>query len=474
MKNHFKILQEVRDMKKLSVVFVALTMVFTFSVAAIAAQALFYSEKERLSVPPTKELEVYGSVRVGTYWVTADKETNAASVTGFQYQGVGTNFDDSDLIWTLDDGATRFGVRFKSGKVGGNVEIRPRDRQTAGSFNDRNSIMRHWYGTYDIDNVGTLIVGQTWTPTYHPICNECLLGGGGFLDGFGDMGGSTRRAGLQLHMPINAVNGLLKLAALEPGWRASGSNPNNSFGGGAEGPAYAGLPTAFTTPPGGYLGQGNLSPVLQNANAAPSTWNNVDATIPMLEASLSAAFGPTSWVVRGAYGSFDAKDTATDSTQSIDTWMGAIDGSYGIGPFYVRASFYYGQNLAALGTQAPSSTNNFGFLPALYQNPTTRAVAVEDVDNYGWFGVAGYKFNDMVSVEAGYGQRIAKLNNPLNGFEDKDKHNAFVIFVPISITPAFVITPEILFADFDELKVDGQTVDRGKQQYYGIYWRIDL
>ena len=45
-------------MRKLSVVFVALALVVGFSVNAMAAQALFYSEKERLAVAPTKELEV--------------------------------------------------------------------------------------------------------------------------------------------------------------------------------------------------------------------------------------------------------------------------------------------------------------------------------------------------------------------------------------------------------------------------------
>ena len=117
-------------MRKLSVVFVALALVVGFSVNAMAAQALFYSEKERLATAPTKELEVYGSVRIGTYWITGDKESNSAgpnSATSYLRQG--QNFDDADLLWTLDEGSTRFGVRFKSGKIGANVEIRPRDNQ---------------------------------------------------------------------------------------------------------------------------------------------------------------------------------------------------------------------------------------------------------------------------------------------------------------------------------------------------------
>jgi hypothetical protein len=106
-------------------------------------------------------------------------------------------------------------------------------------------------------------------------------------------------------------------------------------------------------------------------------------------------------------------------------------------------------------------------------------VAVEDTDNWGWMVVAGFKINDMLSIEASYGERHAEQDNPLLGGTNEDTHNAFTIFMPISITPAFVITPEVLIADYDELTiVNGvgttQTVDRGKQMAFGIYWRIDF
>jgi hypothetical protein len=460
-------------MRKLSVVFVALALVVGFSVNAMAAQALFYSEKERLATAPTKELEVYGSVRFGTYWFTGDKEQNNAAVSSTRYQLSGQNFDDSDLLWTIDEGSTRFGVRFKSGKVGANVEIRPRDNQTGGERNSSNGLMRHWYGSYDM-GFGTVLFGQTWTPTFNPICNECLLGGGGFLDGFGDFGGSARRPGIQMHMPIKSVNGLLKLAALEPSWRATGTAA------GANAPAWSGLPQITTTTP--YLGAGQLNPnpQLRGLGAATASYTQVDVTIPMLEASLSAAFGPTTWTLVGGYGSFDVKSTATDQSESIDTYVLGLDGTYGMGPFYLRGKFYYGQNLAALGTQAPSSNSNFGFLPAVYQN-AAGAVGVEDVENWGWFGVIGFKFNDMISLEAGYGERHAKMDDPLvSGFTNEDTHRGWTVFMPISITPAFVITPEILYADYDELSTVGPdgltrgTVDRGKAMAFGIYWRIDF
>ena len=113
------------------------------------------------------------------------------------------------------------------------------------------------------------------------------------------------------------------------------------------------------------------------------------------------------------------------------------------------------------------------FTPSLFTD-ASGAVQVEDTDNWGWFAVAGFKVNDMLSIEAGYGERHAEQDNPLLSVTNEDTHNAFVIFAPISITPAFVITPEVLIADYDELTINNQTVDRGKQMAFGIYWRIDF
>jgi len=382
-------------MRKLSVVFVALALVVGFSVNAMAAQALFYTEKERLPTAPTKELELYGSVRVQTYWQDINPDVGR---------------DDSDLIWNLDDGSSRFGVRFKSGKVGANVEIRPRDQQVPGNYGSfgRTTLLRHWYGTYDM-GFGTFLVGYTWTPTFNPICNECLVGGGGILDTYGDQGGSTRKAGLQLHMPISGINGLLKLALLEPTTFANAGST------------------------------GNVSVVTLGAGTA-ATFTDIDTTIPAIEASLAGAFGPLRFTVRGGYNTVDIEDTASNASESIDSWLGALDLTYSIGPFYLRGVGYLGQNLAAFGGHSPSSVSAYGALPTLY--PT----GVEDTDNWGWFAVAGFKFNDMRSVKAGYGQRFAEQDTPAP-FTNEDDKSAFVVFVPISVTPAFVITHELIWTD---------------------------
>jgi hypothetical protein len=411
-------------MRKLGILFVVMALVIGFSATAMAQQKLFYTEKERLPTAPTKELEVYGSVRMNTFIQDLDKEN--ASATGFR-------FDDDDLIWDLDDGSSRFGVRFKSGKVGANVEIRPRDRQTIRtrtvSLGGQSDLMRHWYGSYDL-GFGTFILGQTWTPTFNPICNECLIGGGGVLDGYGDTGFTARAPGLQLHVPVPAIKGLFKFALLKP-----------------------------------YVDVGSTG---TGSQILTGDFADTDTTIPKIEASLSGAFGPLSFTVRGGYNTYDEANIVTDAEESVDAWVVAGDVTYSFGPFYIRGTGYWGQNIAVYGTGAPAVA--FGLFPTAL---VAGSSAIEDVDNWGWFGVAGFKFNDMISIEAGYGQRIAELD--VAGGTVKDDKAAFVVFLPISITPAFVITPEVLWTDEGELEVPGAaTVDRGNRLYYGVYWRIDF
>jgi hypothetical protein len=434
-------------MRKLIIVLVATAFVLGLCFSAMAQQRLFYMEKERLPVPPAKELEIYGSVRVMTYFADLDKENIGAQTLGVPPTG----FDDKDLTWALDDGSSRFGVRFRADKVGANVEIRPREQNRTG-YGGSTALLRHWYGTYDL-GWGTFLMGQTWTPTFNPICNECLLGGGGFLDGYGDLGGSARKAGLQLHMPVKAINGLLKLALLEP------TTQRQTIPGGLAS-AVQGFPT------------GALAGGIPTQGLVPAGWTSSDTTIPAIEASLASAFGPLRFTVRGGYNTYDVKNAATDQDESVDSYVLALDVTYSMGPIYVRGSAYMGQNMAAFGSQAPFSNFTHGFSPALY---TTAAgtVAVEDVDNFGWFGVVGFKITDMYTIEAGYGQRKSELDEP--GVTTwKEKKGAFVLLFPISVTRTFIITPELLWTDEGDFEGNGLKYDRGNRLYYGIYWRIDF
>ncbi len=78
-------------MRKLLVLLVAAAFVVSFSMPAIA------------------ETSFYGQVRMKTYIASQDEDAG----------------DDSDMNWVLDNGASRFGAKFKADDVSANVEIRP-------------------------------------------------------------------------------------------------------------------------------------------------------------------------------------------------------------------------------------------------------------------------------------------------------------------------------------------------------------
>jgi hypothetical protein len=411
-------------MRKLLILLVAAAFVFTMALPAMAQD---------------KKVDFYGSVRVQTYWQTLDKENN------------GTAYNDDDLRWSLDDGSSRFGARFKAGDMGANVEIRPRD-QNANSYGGSTNHLRHWYGSWDFGS-GTLIVGQTWTPTFHPICNECLVGGGGILDAYGDMGGSVRQAGMQFWFPMRSLNGMLKVALLEP---TTTRKPG--------GASAQGLPQALVPGPG-YL--------IYPGQAAIPVATDADTTIPAIEASLAMAFGNLDLYVRGGYNTYDLTAVATDQSESIDSWLFGIDFTYSMGPFYFRGLGYFGQNLAAFGSHAPNSNGTHGFSPSAFLNSGGN-IQIEDSDNTGFFGVVGFKFSDKVSLELGYGQRKVEQDNPTLNFSNEDKKSAWTVFLPITVAKGFTMTPEVLWTDEGDITVNGVTQDRGNTLRLGIYWRIDF
>jgi len=392
-------------MRKLLVLLVAAAFVFTMALPAMAADE--------------KKVELYGSVRVMTYITDFDKENS------------GVNFDDSDLVWTLDDGSSRFGARFKAGDIGANVELRPRFRASNGTSTDGSTgMLRQWHATWNF-GAGTLLLGQAYGPTFRPICNECLIGGGGFLDGYGDMGGSVREPGMQVWFPIKGLNGMLKLAALSP---AEDSNP-----------------------------------VVGDIASWAGAGTDTDFTLPQLEASLSMAFGPLDVGFRGLYKTFDFVNTDTDQDVSIDTYLLGIDVAYSMGPFYVKGLAYMAQNLYYMSS-AGAPQVNWIYKPASF---VATGIDLEDVDNTGWTVAAGFKFSDKVSFEASYGMKMAEQDRL--GVDYERDTSALTFLLPITIAKGFTMTPEVVLTDEGEEEIAGVGQgDRGNRAYYGIYWRIDF
>jgi len=372
-------------MRKLLVLLVAAAFVFTMALPAMAADE--------------STVTLYGSARMETFIQDFDKD-----VTG--------TFDDKDLVWRLDSSSSRFGARFKAGDIGANVEIRPNSA----------SDMRHWYGTWDFGS-GTLLLGQTWTPSFIPICDECMIGGGGFLSGYGDISGALRQGQIRLTFPMKAVNGSLVLAALTPTSKT---------------PAAVGIPL-------------------------PSA--DVDNTIPRLETALSFASGAISGKVVAGYGSFNVVDT-TNKDYSVDSYFLSANVTGAFGPFWLSLAGAFGQNMADYGYATPPGNTN---LTANFLNND-----INDVDQTRFAGELGFKLSDKVGLFFDYAM-YSEDRDAAGGTKDEDDKSAMAFGAIITVAKGFTMTPEIVITDEGKRTTAGlEGPDRGSQTYYGIYWQIDF
>ncbi|MBW2023354.1 MAG: porin [Deltaproteobacteria bacterium] len=397
-------------MKKIMLIALAAVLVVAFTAPAMAA---------------TKSVTFYGSARYMTYMTDVDKK---ASKTGY---------DDKDLTWSLDDGCTRFGASFKAGKIEGLVEIRPRDRQstrTRGmSVGGSMDFIRHWYGAYDF-GPAKLLVGQWWTPDFSPVSREVMLGGGGFMDGYGDAGNTARAPGFQIWVPLKSIDGMLKIGLLEP-YKDPGPGD----------PAIG--PTVFDSK------------------------EEMDTTLPKFTLGLSANFGALGIWVGGGYNTVKYVDSS-DKEESLDSWVAGLNLTYTMGPLYVKAHYDRNKNYSTYGTGGPQVA--FGLFPQDFGMGS-----IQDVTGWGFIGVLGFRFNEMISLEGGWGTREYKQDY-LNDEIELNDVSAYYFMLPIQIAKGFTITPEVLITDEGKCKGPGSAPtgvtygDRGSKKYYGAYWQIDF
>ena len=132
-------------MKKVVVLFAAVSFVVVSAVSGMASDWSFY-----------------GSARMSTFMYDESKEVS------------GTGFDERDLTWDLQPNS-RVGAKVKDGPIGARIEFSP----------EANKMVRLFYGTWKL-GVSTILVGQDYTPVYYPIssqagrCDAALKGYGVF------------------------------------------------------------------------------------------------------------------------------------------------------------------------------------------------------------------------------------------------------------------------------------------------------
>jgi len=241
-----------------------------FLILAVVALAVAFT------VPARADVNFYGFIRFQTYMKDVSKEATALKL-----------FDDSDLVWKMDDGDSRFGARFKSGDFSANVELRPRS----------DALERQWNASWNF-GAGTLSIGHMWSPEFSCIAGSAYIPG--TLGGYGDPGCTVRDDMVQLSI------GGLKLALVTP--RTAGFGKT---GGGDQ------SVTGFT---------------------------DTDASLPKIAAAYSLNAGPAAIKLFGGYQTYTETEATTDRGIDIDSYVFGASVGAAFGPAYVKAVYWMGKN----------------------------------------------------------------------------------------------------------------------------------
>lgn len=363
-------------MKKLFIIVAAMALV-SFATFTIAAEWNFY-----------------GSARMMTWRQSSDKEYN------------GTAYDDDDTVWDLQ-GNSRLGAVVKAGDVGGGFEF---GVYGPSGYRVREQVRtRKLFGTWNF-GAGTLLVGQTYTPTFVPISNQ-VWGEDADLFGYGGMIGSCRNPMIQVEFSG------LKIALVRP-------EATNFFG-------YA----------------------------------DTDTKLPKIEASYSMKFGGAGITFFGGYNSYTLVDER-DEDFDMDSYLAGVVVKFATGPVFVNGNVWMGNNVGAYGYNYPLGVSSFMAGPA-WMDPEDY-----DVDYLGYALVAGFKLNDMVIFEAGYGAINSEANKGSNWEDDAC---SYYVNATINLAKGVFIVPEFGVIDKDDVKYGtSASADQGKMTYFGAKWQINF
>jgi len=340
----------------------------------------------------------------------------SARVTTFSYDddamspfapnGGVNGFDDRDTIWG-QQGNSRFGANASAGAVSGRVEIR------------ETSEFRVIWGEWDF-GMGKLGVGKNYTPANMFYSNQVGFGEANMLN----TGGFYTGADGMIKLSFEQIAGGMfdfDIAFVEPA-------ALQNYGAGEDIPVVVG--------------------------------SDLDTTLPQIESRFRFDWGPVQMEFGGAW--LEVEDTRivgnTQREYDLEAWAVHFGTKFAMGPFYANGNIHTGENNSLLG--------QWVFDAAL---PTYDAAndTIIDADRWGWQLVAGFKLNDMISFEAGYGE--AEMDSNVPGQFDNEVSSYYVQTV-LSPAPGVLIIPEIGERDYDNVG----NVDRGDTFYFGAVWKISF
>jgi hypothetical protein len=369
-----------------------------------------------------QEWSFYGSVRIETTVNDYDDQANGNNAAG-------QNFDDADLFWdSTPQGGSRFGAWSRGDVIDGRIEV------DVTGWNPR-----LFYGVWKL-GWGNLIFGQTYQPAAQFISGQSWDGELGLLT----IGAAYASRDPQIKLEVPFTNGTFELALIDP------------------------------------------DPLGAPANLASADIDgtvDTDVWMPKIEAELAYKFGPLAFEVHGGWLSYDYEaninNLTTSSDYDIDAYWGGAVVKFSMGPFYANLCGHWAQNpwdagLLPLGAVMPGQTATFKGMSARW-DPGTQSI--EDVEEWGGAIAVGFRVNDMLAFEAGYGltDQERDNNSATNGVQVGDEWSGWYVNASITPVKGLKITPEIGQVDLEEREIFGQAdTDDGDLTYYGIEWKVDF
>jgi hypothetical protein len=177
---------------------------------------------------------------------------------------------------------------------------------------------------------------------------------------------------------------------------------------------------------------------------------------PAIEASYTVAFDSVTLAVGGGYTAYEIVNGPI--TYEIDSHVLGVSARFKRGAAFLNAAAFTGRNVGNLIALSVDGDNRWddGFA-------VISGNRVLDNDSMGYGLAAGYKLNNMFTLEAGYGFATSEIDTVAN----VDDARTYYANATITLTPGVFFVPEIG-------RFDGVEATDDETTYYGIKWQINF
>lgn len=358
------------------------------------------------------EWNFYGNARFATFSTDVDMDEPGVD-------------SDRDTLWNQQSNS-RIGAKVKfNDEIGGAFEM-------SDSFGKR-----QLYGTYNFGG-GQLLIGQTYTPSSSYFYSTSVYNTDGGLLGIGQF--YVGRVPM-----IQLKFGDLKLAFVKPNtddYEIAGS--------------------------GGYEIDQQTGDIVGEPQIAAVPYDT-DETIPKIE--LSYGYNGEMFFVDlfGGYQTYEIEIQGGPS-EDIDAWVAGIGAGVNFGPAFLKAGFHMGENFGNYGQWNQAAGYSGEDEDYFIDKATFVDGKLIDSEGMGYLAVLGFKANDMLTFEAGYGYEETEGDDSAVGFDYEAEVAQYYLNATINFTKGFFMVPEIGMVEYEE---EGMT-EEPEVFYVGAKWQINF